>query len=388
MPPALLIAAKDIRQRLRDRSAILVGVVAPLVVALLMSLAFNGTEKFHYVLALANADQGPEAAAVVAALESPGIRSFVTVRPYPTAAAAAAAVRGRKAQAGLVIPAGFSAAFVGARPLSLTTYTSVNNSIAASVTSSIVSSVVAQLNADRLSVATAVASGSSVPVDSLSTLAQRLQIPVRVLARPVGAHQLKVISYYAPSMSLFFVFFLVSYTARSFFVDRDEGMVERMRAAPVRPVDILAGKSLSVLAFGLTSLLVIAVVTTGAFGARWGSPLAVLVVCAAFVLSVVALTALVMVAARTKRQAEGISSAVVFGLALVGGNFVFVSQSPAVMQRIALFTPNGWALRAFTDLSTTGGGLGAALVPVLGILGFTAAVGVLVAALARRSAAW
>ena len=388
MPPALLIAAKDVRQRLRDRSAVLVGVVAPLVVALLMSLAFNGTEKFHYVLALSNADQGPEAAAVVAALESPGVRSFVTVRPYPTAAAAAAAVHGRKAQAGLVIPAGFSAAFVGARPLSLTTYTSVNNSIAASVTSSIVSSVVAQLNADRLSVATAVASGSRLPVESLSTLAQGLRIPVRVLARPVGAHQLKVISYYAPSMSLFFVFFLVSYTARSYFVDRDEGMVERIRAAPVRPVDILAGKSLSVLAFGLTSLLVIAVVTTAAFGARWGSPLAVLVVCAAFVLSVVALTALVMVAARTKRQAEGISSAVVFGLALVGGNFVFVSQSPAVMQRIALFTPNGWALRAFTDLSTTGGGLGTVLVPVLGILGFTAAVGLLVAALTRRSVAW
>jgi len=95
-----------------------------------------------------------------------------------------------------------------------------------------------------------------------------------------------------------------------------------------------------------------------------------------------------MVAARTKRQAEGISNAVVFGLALLGGNFVFLSQSPAVMQRIALLTPNGWALRAFTDLSTTGGGLGAAAVPVLAILAFTAVVGLLIAALSRRPVSW
>ncbi|MDE3086113.1 MAG: ABC transporter permease [Acidobacteriota bacterium] len=388
MPPALLIAAKDIRQRLRDRSAVMVGVVAPLVVALLMSMAFNGTSKFHYTLALSNADQGPVATAMVHALEAPGLRGIVTVRPYPTAAAAAVAVRDRKAQAGLVIPAGFSSAATGPRPVPLTTLTSVNDTISASVTASIVASFVAQLNADRLSVATATASGSTVPVASLSALASRLEIPVRTVSRPVGAHQLKVISYYAPSMSIFFVFFLVGYTTRSFFVDRDQGMIERMRAAPVRPVDIVAGKSLSVLVFGLASLLVIAAVTTAAFGADWGSPLAVVVVCAALVLSVVAVTALVMVAARTKRQAEGISSAVVFGLALLGGNFVFLSQSPAVMQRIALFTPNGWALRAFTDLSTTGGGLGTAAVPVLAILAFTAVVGLLIALLARQSVAW
>lgn len=388
MHPALLIAAKDVRQRLRDRSAVLVGLVAPLVVALLMSMAFNGTSKFHYTLALSNADRGPVATAMVHALEAPGLAAFVTARPYPTAAAAAAAVRDRKAQAGLVIPAGFSSAATGPRPAPLTTLTSVNDTIAASVTASIVASFVAQLNADRLSVATAAASGSTASAESLSALASHLEIPVRTVSRPVGAHQLEVISYYAPSMSIFFVFFLVGYTARSFFVDRDEGMIERMRAAPVRPVDIVAGKSLSVLVFGLASLLVIAAVTTAAFGADWGSPLAVVAVCAALVLSVVAVTALVMVAARTKRQAEGISSAVVFGLALLGGNFVFVSQSPAVMQRIALFTPNGWALRAFTDLSTTGGGLGTAAVPVLAILAFTAVVGLCIALLARRSVAW
>ena len=101
------------------------------------------------------------------------------------------------------------------------------------------------------------------------------------------------------------------------------------------------------------------------------------------VFSVVCLTALVIGLARTQRQAEGIASTVVFGLALLGGNFVFISAVPDVMKRIALFTPNGEALRAFTDLSTTGGALHAVMTPVLAILGFSLVIGLLAALLAH-----
>ena len=385
MRPVLVIAGKDLRQRLRDRSAVVIGLVAPLAVALLMSLAFKGTENFHYTLALVNADRGPIAGAIVRTFESKSLRSIVTVQDYAGQATAAQAVRSGRAQAGLVIPAGYSAQLAGAAPLSLTTLTNVNNTTATSVTQSIVSSFVAQLDADRLSVATAQSAGSTKSTAELAALASQLRIPEQLVARAVGARQLKVISYMAPAMSIFFAFFLISYTARGFFEDKDQGMIERIRAAPVRPYQILAGKSLSVLVFGLGSLLVIFLVTTKFFGAYWGDPLSVLLICAALVLAIVALTALVIGLARTKRQAEGMSSALVFGLALLGGNFVFLSASPQVMQRIALFTPNGWALRAFTKLSTSGGALHTAAVPVLAILGFALVIGVVAAVLAPRS---
>jgi ABC-2 type transport system permease protein len=350
-----------------------------------MSLAFKGTENFHYTLALVNTDRGPVAGAIVQTFQSKGLRSIVKVQDYADQARAAQAVRNGRAQAGLVIPAGYSARLATAAPLSLTTLTNVNNATATSVTRSIVSSFVAQLDADRLSVATAQLAGSTKPTAELAALASHLRIPEQLVARAVGARQLKVISYMAPAMSIFFAFFLISYTARGFFEDKDQGMIERMRAAPVRPYQILAGKSLSVLVFGLGSLLVIFVVTTKLFGAYWGDPLSVVLICAALVLAIVALTALVIGLARTKRQAEGMSSALVFGLALLGGNFVFLSASPGIMQRIALFTPNGWALRAFTKLSTSGGALHTAAVPVLAILGFAVVIGVVAAFLAPRS---
>lgn len=386
MRAALLIAAKDLRQRVRDRSAIVIGIVAPLVIAALMSLAFRGVTTFHFNLAVVNADHGPIAAQLIRALQEPGLRGIVTTTPAGSEAVAAADLKSRKAQAAIVIPEGFSASMSGPSPKSITTLTSVNNTLAGTISASIVSSFTAQLNADRLSVATAVAAGA--PADrntALQAAASRLTIPVQLVQRPVGSRELKPVSYYSPAMAIFFLLFVISFTARSFFVDRSQGMIERMRAAPIRPFEILAGKALSVFVFGVASLGVVAVVTTAAFGAYWGSPVAVAAVCVALVLSVVCLTALVIGLARTQRQAEGIASAVVFGLALLGGNFVFVSTEPDLLRRLSLLTPNGWALRAFTDLATRGGGLHTVLVPVAAILAFGAVVGLVAASLSRRA---
>jgi ABC-2 type transport system permease protein len=89
--------------------------------------------------------------------------------------------------------------------------------------------------------------------------------------------------------------------------------------------------------------------------------------------------------ARTQRQAEGVASIIVFGLALLGGNFFFISGAPSTIKRLALLTPNGWAIRGFTDLATIGGGLGTIVEPVVAILAFSAVVGTVALSLARRA---
>lgn len=386
MRAPLLICTKDLRQRLRDRSAIVIAFVAPLAIAALMSLAFRGTETYHFTLGVVNADRGPVAAGLVRALHQPELRRVLTVVPAANQHQAAAQIRARKTQAALVIPQGYSSSLTGTHPLTLTTLTSADNTVAGNITASIATSFVAQVNADRLSVATATGPGTSAQESSrLAAATSGLHIPEQLVQQPVGSRPLKAISYYSPAMAIFFLLFTISFTARSFFVDRSQGMIERMRAAPIAPLEILAGKALSVFVFGLISLATIALVTSLAFGADWGDPTAAGVVCLAMVIAVVCLTALVIGVARTQRQAEGISAAVVFGLALLGGNFVFISVTPEIMQRLALLTPNGWALRAFTDLATTGGGLSTVAVPVAAILAFSAVVGTAAALMAKRA---
>jgi len=386
MRAALVIARKDLRQRFRDRSAIVIGVIAPIVIAALMSLAFHGVQNFGLTLGVVNLDRGPVATGLMNSLHAPGLRRVVTPREIASVAAARAEIRANKIGAALVIPAGFSADVLAGTPASITTISSANDAIGGDVAGSIASSFVAQVNADRLSLGTALAAGA--PASGAVRLAQAvatLKIPVQAVQRPIGARELKVISYYAPGMAMFFLFFTISYVARSFFVERSQGMVERIRAAPVRPVEILAGKALSVLVYGGLSLLIVGVVTSAAFGASWGPVLPALVLGAALVLAVVCLTGFVIGVSKTQRQAEGISSIIVFGLSILGGNFFFISQAPSAMKRLALLTPNGWALRGFTDLATIGGGFGTIAEPVLGIAIFSVIVAAVAVALAPRA---
>ncbi len=386
MRNVLVIAGKDLRQRLRDRSALVIGLVAPIAIAALMSAAFRGAETFHFTLGVADVDHGPLATALVDVLHQDGLAGVLTTTPLADPAAARAAVRDKKVGAALVVPQGFSAAAASGHPEALTVVTDVDNATAGSITSAIASSFVAQLDADRLSVATALAAGAPASEAArLQALAATLRIPLRTVDRPLGASELAAVSYYSPAMAIFFLLFMIAFTSRSYFVDRDQGMIERIRAAPVRPGAIVLGKALSVFVYGVVSLGVIAVVTSAAFGADWGDPLGAAVLCLALVVSVVALTTLVITLARTQRQAEGIASIVVFGLALLGGNFVFLSAAPPIMRTLALATPNGWALRGLTDLATVGGGLGTVALPVAAILGFSAVVGLVSGWLATKA---
>lgn len=383
---AITIARKDLRQRLRDRSAIIVGIVAPVAIAGLMALAFRGVETFGYTLGVVDLDHGPVAAGLLRALEAPQLRDIVTVRPMASAGAVRAALRIGGVEAALVIPAGFSASVTSSHPAGLTTLASSSDTIAGDVTSSIASSFVAQVNADRLAFATALAAGApAADAVRLATEASRLHLPLGAVVRPVGARELRVISYYSPGMAIFFLLFMVAYTARSYFVDRSQGMIERIRAAPVRPFELLLGKALSVFVYGTVSLATIAVVTSAAFGADWGPPLPAVLLGLGVVVSVVCLTAFVIAVSRTQRQAEAIGSVVIFGLALLGGNFFFLSTSPSLLRRLALLTPNGWALRGFTDLATVGGGVGVVVEPLAGIAVFSVVVGGIAVALARRA---
>lgn len=385
MHPALAIAAKDVRQRIRDRSAIVLGIVAPLVIAALMSLAFRGAETIHLTVGVVNSDHGSAAAGLLSALRSPGLKDLVTVVPEQSEGSASAAVHAGHAGAAIIIPSGFTNSVSRSRPLPLTTLTNVNNTVAAQITSSIAQSFVAQVNADRLSVATASAAGEPTGSAAAALDKAHLSLPIQTVQRAFGAKRLKTISYYGPSMAIFFLLFTISFTARSFFVERDQGNIERMLAAPLRPRSVLFGKVLSAFVFGIVSLSIIAAVTTFAFGADWGNPLAAGLLSLAMVLAVTATTALVIGVAHTQRQAEGISSFAVFGLALLGGNFVFVSVTPPIMQRLALLTPNGWALRGYTDLATTGGGLAIVGLPIAAILIYTLVVATAASVLAPRA---
>lgn len=384
MGAVLVIALKDLRQRLRDRSALVLGFIAPLAVAWLVSAAFGSTQTFHMDVGVVDRDHGQVAAGFQSFLRSPELSDLLTVTVLGNEAEARSKVDQGTLDSAFVLPEGFSTAVLAGAGRPISVLGSVDSSIATQVSRSLASSFTAQLDAVRLSVATPVEAGAPhAQAAAIADAASKVRPPETVVAQSASTRTIDAISYYAPGMGIFFMLFAISFGSRGFFLERAGGTMERLAAAPITPGAVLLGKSLATFVYGVTSLGTVALFTSLVFGAYWGPVPAVVALVLALALVLVGLTALVIALARTERQAEALSSILVFGLVLLGGNFIFISAAPPLLRSLSLLTPNGWALRAFTDLAG-GADWTAVVTPVLVLLAFAVATGGAAVALRRR----
>jgi ABC-2 type transport system permease protein len=351
--PALLIAVKDLRQRLRDRSALIVAFVAPLGIATIISLALGNTGRFHATFAVADQDGGPLARAFVDdALGAPALRDVVTVREVPSADEARALTVDGKVSAALVIPAGFTESLRTGGAASIHVLRSADNPVSGELAEAIATQFPPAL--------------------------------ARLVDGSVGVRDVKPASYFGPSMAIFFLFFVVEFGAIGILAERRTGTLARLLAAPISREAVVVGKAISTFALGALSLGTMTVATTVLLGASWGDPTAVVALIASVVLAAMGITALTATFASSEQSAGAFSSIVSMGLAMLGGNFVPVAQAPEIMRTIALTTPNGLALRGFTDLVADGGGVESVLPYIAGILTFAVVTGTFAVARSRR----
>ncbi|MDX5568254.1 ABC transporter permease [Streptomyces sp. ID05-04B] len=384
MHVVLAIAAKDLRQRLRDRSAWVIVFLAPILISALMAMAFNNNDSFRANIGIVDLDRGPAATGLTQVLKSPELQGTVQVQSYDDESAARRAVDDGSVHAAIVVPDGFTESLRGTAAAPVRVLDSVDYGLQAQLARAVTESYVAQVNAGRLSVATAIAAGAPQrDIPELAAKAALLRLPEQVQPQGLPDDPLKVISYFGPSMGMFFVLFTVGFGARGYFIEQQQGTLDRIAAAPVGRGALLLGKSVSTFVYSLAGLATVTVVSWLAFGASWADPLGVAALSVAMAVCVVCLTALVIALVRTEQQAQGLASILVFALVLLGGNFVFASGTTPAIRTLALFTPNGWALRGFTDLGTGVRGWDAVGAPLLGIASFSIVVAAVTALLLR-----
>jgi ABC-2 type transport system permease protein len=382
---AWIIARNDMRRRLRDRTAILTGVVAPLVLAGLIGFALGGVSSFSARIAIVDADRSPLSTGVVDGLVG-GIPadSPLRVERRDDETAARAALEAEEVDAVLVLPAGFGASVTGAAPgstpLPIGVVTDAGKRIAGEVARSLADGIAGRLDAARLGVATALAAppppgepaDPAARVPALAAAAADLGPVISVSMQEAGGTY-RPIAYFGAAMAILFLFFTVGAGARSLLAEQTDGTLARVRAAPLSMGAVLLGKTASSLVLGLGSLLTVWLVTATVFRATWGNPAVVLVVIVATVAAVAGIGSLITALARTNAQADAFTSLATFVLALLGGSFQPVGSLPGLFARLALLTPNGLALRAFTELGAADGGL-VDVLPQVGALVALAAV--------------
>jgi ABC-2 type transport system permease protein len=374
---AWLICLKDLRSRLRDRSALLIGIVVPLALAFIFNVIFSGVSGDSGVIGLGvvDADHGSASQAftqqVLPAVNRSGL---ITIRTETSTARARTLAANGTLDAVIVIPAGFSARVEAGQPASMQVIGNVDASIAAEVARSIAEAYAAELNRVRLSVATVLAGpGGSGSTQALAAQAAATATPVAVSDVSAQTKQLDNKSFFAAGMAVFFLFFTVQFGVTSLLEERSEGTLARLLAAPISRASILGGKLLTSFLLGVVSMAVLVVATSLLFGADWGNPFGVAVLIAAAIAAAMGIMSLIATVARNPEQAANWQSVVAVVLGLLGGTFFPVSQAPGVLSALTFAAPQAWFLRGLGDLR--GGSLSAVWVPALAMLGFAVVTG-------------
>jgi len=381
---ALLIARKDLRQRMRDKSAFIFGIIAPLALAVIFGFIFTPIQDsvFHADYVVVDLDGGGIADAFgdsLGALEDEGI---ATIEYVDTVEEAEERVEVGSdpftgddlvtADAAFIIPEGFSDTALSGGAGEIEIVAGTSSDLAAQVAVSIAEGFSAELLAVQVAVKTALPAEEGEPdpraVGLLALEAGEYRSPVSIEDVSASTKQLDSATYMAAGMAVFFLFFTVSFGVSGLLEERRIGTMDRLLAAPISRTSIIIGKALTSFVLGIVSMTVLVVATTLILDAEWGHPAGVALLVLAVVLAAMGILALVAALAKTQDSASNMQAIIALVLAFLGGTFFAISQVGGVLETLSLFTPHAWFLRGLGDLQ--GGGLNAIWPAFFALLGF------------------
>lgn len=168
-----------------------------------------------------------------------------------------------------------------------------------------------------------------------------------------------------PGAAVMFAFFVTMFASLGFFREYIWKTWDRLRSLPIHPYEIVAGKLMPAIALLVGQQVLLFGVGMLLFGLDVeGSPAALVLVDASFILWVLAFILLAVAFAHTWQQALAAANLGAIGLASLGGALTPLDTLPSWAEAIAPITPTYWAMRGFNDVLLEGEGLGAVALPV------------------------
>ncbi len=153
--------------------------------------------------------------------------------------------------------------------------------------------------------------------------------------------------------------------------ERDWGTLDRLRAMPVAPGNVMLGKLLSRFAIGCLQMAVLFAVGWAAFGISLGpQPWALALPTAGIVFAGTAFGLIVAAVATSREAVLPVGSIVIVTMAAVGGCWWPIDLEPRWMRTVALGFPTTWAMDAYNDLMIRRRLFDAAVVPTAVMLAY------------------
>jgi ABC-2 type transport system permease protein len=383
MKTALDIVLKDLRSSFRSRFAIGIMFVLPLVLSGLIYLAFGrfrvenrdatvfaaktgGVPIFKASLpvikvGLVNLDQAGSTglgAILVHSLQSEGLAGLVQARELSDEPSARSALDRQELGVVVLIPYDFTAAAM--RPEGQATVRLVSDptlTLGPRIVEGVVQQILDGLENRDATVFAAKTGGVHRKIGTLPfsprkpvvSLFSGVQVRAPA-AGPAPAQVFRVVfGRIMAGMMIFFVFYSGATVAMTMLKEDEEGTLGRLFTTATSRRAIIGGKFLSVFATAVVQSGVLLAVSALLFGINWGRPVTVAMAVLGLDLSAAALGILLMSFVRNARQSGTVVGGVLSVTGMLGGLFTAaVPNMPDGFNRLALVTPQGWALKSWT----------------------------------------
>ncbi len=326
---AILICLKDLLQRLRDRTAILTAIGAPLALTALMGFALGGSHGgWGMRLCIADLDHSKQSAAFISFVERASRRKVV-VEPVDSLPAAERMIGEHAAECAVVMRPGFAQALKSGTQPPVEILAARGEQFAMLATRGLLRDFMNR---------------AAVPHDRVT----REVVPIS------AGGQMRVVDFFAVSMAVLFLNFGVLSGVRALQAEVDLRTIVRLGASPAQPYEIVAGQFIALLIIGLAQMGTMIAATSLFFGTQWGNPLPTAALAFTSVLMAIGLTAFLMSLASNADQGSALASIVIVLLSIVGGQFLPPQGLPDIFETLQRLTPNGQAAFGFMDLSAAG----------------------------------
>lgn len=389
MGAATRIAAKDLKLRVRDRSAIIIGLIAPLGLAFIFNLVFGDafTQQLDLRFGLVDLDGTEISQGLGEVLEEVEAEGILVLETFDSANVAEEAVDEGEIDAFILIEEGFGQSVVTNSDATISVVGSVDAPTSTQIAESIAEQYATGIEAAQLAIATTAAASDS-PVTpeffaSLTTDPSTAAFSYVLTDVTAATRQLDGTTYFAAGMAVFFLFFTVQFGVLGLLEEEREGTLQRLQAAPIKRVSIVLGKALLSILLGLISMGVLVVSTQLLIGATWGAPLGVALLVIAGVLAAVGIMGLVAAVAKTPEGAGNLGAIIAVILGMLGGVFFQLGAGDDFLSRLTFITPHAWFMEGLANLAD-GASWTAALPEAGAIMVFAVVTGAISWILLRR----
>jgi len=373
------IAVKDLKVRVRDKSAFVVLLILPMAMIIILGTVFNwaGTS-FTASLTLVDLDGGDMAKRLTQdVFASSQLKDLLVVTSVATEAEARSRVEGGKTGAAVIIPAGFSSGVTAGTKVSIIVLGNPETATQAGVVRNIVASFTAEVQRRQLAASIAIRtlqqSGAVPPqrmqeamqsvLDEVSASQQTGTVSVKTTTQE-GIKVPRAIDYYAIGMALLYLIFTANTGTEAMLEEKRQHTLSRVLSTPTSRSQVLLGKLTGIFALAALQFGMIIALTRLLYGVNWGASVpAVIVMATATVLAGAGLSTMIAALARTPEQAGEIGPAVALIYSLLGGSMWAVYNMPAWLSAVSRLTFTRWAIEGFTSLMVNGGGVSTILRP-------------------------